>query len=522
MLTLTALIVFLDDLPDDPNMPALEEIVYSEDDEEVGAEADMNNLETNIPTRRMTKKLDEHALVARIQEGIKHKDFQNCLFACFLSQVEPKKTLMDLPKGKRAIGTKWVYRNKKDERGIMQSDPEFPDKGYKVKKALYGLHQAPRAWYETLSTYLLENRFKRGTIDKTLFIKDKIDILLVQVYVDDIIFGSTKKCLQVKQKEDGIFISQDKYMDDILNKFDFSTVKKASIPMETNKALIKDVEADDVNVHLYRSMIRSLMYLATSRPDIMFVIYDSPLDMEAYSDRDYAGASLDRKSITGGYQFLRRGLVSWQCKKQIVVVSSTTEAEYVAAANCYGQVLWIQNQLLDYGYNFMNTKIFSDNESTILDIGEGSGQPTDPQHTFTFSQSLNKEQITVPSSSQPKKTYKYRKPRKVIKIPQSSEPTNLVIDEAVYEEMYDRVERAATIATSIDAEELVQVFCTTGEIKKVNGEAKIHALIDGKRIIVYEVIIRSVLQFGDEGGVECLPTSTIFEEIAKMGYEKPS
>ncbi|GKF13087.1 hypothetical protein Tco_0051013 [Tanacetum coccineum] len=90
--------------------------------------------------------------------------------------------------------------------------------------------------------------------------------------------------------------------------------------------------------------------------------------------------------------------------------------------------------------------------SQQVDIGEGSGQPTDPQHTFTFSQSLNKEQITVPSSSQPKKTYKYRKPRKVIKIPQSSEPTNLVIDEAVYEEMYDRVERAATIATSLEAE----------------------------------------------------------------------
>ncbi|GKB21780.1 putative ribonuclease H-like domain-containing protein [Tanacetum coccineum] len=175
-------------------------------------------------------------------------------------------------------------------------DPQFPDKVYKVEKALNGLHQAPRAWYETLSTYLLENRFRRGTIDKTLFIKkDKGDILLVQV----------------KQKDDGIFISQDNYVADILKKFDFAIIKTASTPIETNKALIKDEEAEDVDVHLYRSMIRSLismigslMYLTTFKPDIMFVVCacarDSPFDLEAFLDSDYAGASLDRKSTTGG------------------------------------------------------------------------------------------------------------------------------------------------------------------------------------------------------------------------------
>ncbi|GKC27694.1 putative ribonuclease H-like domain-containing protein [Tanacetum coccineum] len=178
-------------------------------------------------------------------------------------------------------------------------DPHFPDKVYKVEKALYGLHQAPRAWYETLSTYLLDNGFHRGQIDKTLFIKrHKDDILLVQVYVDDIIFGSTKKemstefeklmhdkfqmssmgelsfflGLQVQQKSDGIFISQDKYVAEILKKFDFASVKTASTLMETNKALIKDEEAEDVDVHLYRSMIGSLMYLTASRPDIMFAV----------------------------------------------------------------------------------------------------------------------------------------------------------------------------------------------------------------------------------------------------------
>ncbi|GJS31839.1 putative ribonuclease H-like domain-containing protein [Tanacetum coccineum] len=307
-------------------------------------------------------------------------------------------------------------------------DPHFPDKVYKVEKALYGLHQASRAWYETLSTYLLDNGFHRGQIDKTLFIKrNKDDILLVQVYVDDIIFGSTKKQmsnefetlmhnkfqmssmgelsfflgLQVKQKSDGIFISQDKYVAEILKKFDFASVKTASTPMEINKALVKDEEAEDVDVHLYRSMIGSLMYLTTSRPDIMFAVCacarfqvtpktshfnavkrifrylkrqpklglwyprDLPFDLEAFSESDYAGASLDRKSTIGGCQFLGKRLISWQCKKQTIVANSTTEAEYVAAANCCGHVLWIQNQMLDYGFNFMNTKIYIDNESTI-------------------------------------------------------------------------------------------------------------------------------------------------------------
>ncbi|GJR89218.1 hypothetical protein Tco_0213229 [Tanacetum coccineum] len=181
--------------------------------------------------------------------------------------------------------------------------------------------------------------------------------------------------LQVKQKEDGIFISQNKYVTEILNKFSFSDVKTTSTPMETHKTLLKDADGKDIDEHLYRSMIGSLMYLTSSRPDIMFATCacaryqvnpknshlhavkrifrylkgqpklglwypkDSPFDSVAYTDSDYAGASLDRKSTTG--------------------------PEYIAASNCCGQVLWIQNQLLDYGYNFMQTKIHIDNESTI-------------------------------------------------------------------------------------------------------------------------------------------------------------
>ncbi|GJR23035.1 putative ribonuclease H-like domain-containing protein [Tanacetum coccineum] len=144
--------------------------------------------------------------------------------------------------------------------------------------------------------------------------------------------------LQVQQKEDGIFISQDKYVADILKKFDFTTVKAASTPIETNKALNKDEKAEDVDVYLYRSMIGLLMYLTASRPDIMFVVCacarDSPFDLEAFFYSDYARASLDRKSTTGGCHF------PWQ------------------------KVSYGFKSMLDYGFNFMNTKIHIDNEIT--------------------------------------------------------------------------------------------------------------------------------------------------------------
>ncbi|GJR13204.1 putative ribonuclease H-like domain-containing protein [Tanacetum coccineum] len=374
------------ELPNDPNMHELEDIVYSGDYEDVGAKADMNNLNTFMPvspipttrihkdhpikqiigdlnsapqTRRMTKNLEEHGLFSSVQQRTNHKDFQNCLFACFLSQEEPKK----------------VYKNKKDERGIVIKnkarlvtqgytqeeridydevfalvarievirlflayasfkdfvvyqmdvksaflygkikeevyvcqplgfeDPDFPNRVYKVEKALYGLHQAPRAWYETLSTYLLDNGFQRGKIDKTLFIRrDKGDILLVQVYVDDIIFGSTKKSL-CTEFEKMMHKNQDKYVTEILKKFGFTNVKTASTPMETQKPLLKDEDGEEVDVHLYRSMgfllFKTIMYLKGQPKLGLWYPKDSPFDLVAYTKNDYAGTSLDRKSITG-------------------------------------------------------------------------------------------------------------------------------------------------------------------------------------------------------------------------------
>nr|GEY84866.1 putative ribonuclease H-like domain-containing protein [Tanacetum cinerariifolium] len=208
--------------------------------------------------------------------------------------------------------------------------------------------------------------------------------MLVQVYVDDIIFGSTKNSwcdefealmknrfqmssmgeltfflgLQVKQKEDGIFISQDKYVAEILKKFDFLNVKTVSTPIETK------FQVTPKTSHL-QAMKKIFRYLKGQPKLGLWYPRKSTFDMEAYSDSDYAGANHDRKSTTGGCQFLGKRLISWQCKKQTIVATSTTEAEYVAAASCCGQALWIQNQMLDYGFNFLNTRIYIDNESTI-------------------------------------------------------------------------------------------------------------------------------------------------------------
>ncbi|GJY22778.1 putative reverse transcriptase, RNA-dependent DNA polymerase [Tanacetum coccineum] len=391
----------------------------------------IGDVQSSVQTRRMTTSYSELGFLGAIYEGKTHQDLHTCLFACFLSQEEPKRVskALNLPKGHRAIGTKWVYRNKKDERGIVIrnkarlvaqghtqeegidynevfapvarieairiflayasymdfivyqmdvknaflygqieeevyvcqppgfEDPDHPDKVYKVVKALYGLHQAPRAW---------SNRERKASL-------------------------SVK--INMSMKHENFEIGSN-----------YTDVKSASTPTDLEKPLVKDADDDDVDEHLYRSMIGSLMYLTTSRPDIMFVVCacvrfqvspktshllavkrifrylkgkpslglwyskDSPLELVAYTDSDYAGATLDRKSTTGGCQFLGNRLISWQCKKQTIVAISTTKAEYVAAASCCGQVLWIQNQLLDYGYNFINTVIYIDNTSTICII----------------------------------------------------------------------------------------------------------------------------------------------------------
>nr|GEX78644.1 ribonuclease H-like domain, reverse transcriptase, RNA-dependent DNA polymerase [Tanacetum cinerariifolium] len=399
------------ELPLDPKMPSLEDIStfnLSSDHEDDEEEANMNNVDTTTqvsptPTTRIHK---DHPLDQVI--GDLHSTTQ----------------------------TRNMSKNL-EEHGF--EDLDFPDKVYKVEKALYGLHQAPRAWYKTLSTYLLDNGFHKGNIDKTLFVRrHKDDILLVQVHVDDIIFGSTKKelCnafekmmhemfqmssigeltfflgLQVKQKQDGIFINQDKYVAEIIKKYGFSDVKNASRPMETQKPLLKDEDGEEVDVHMYRSMIGSLMYLTSSRPNIMFIVctyvryqkkckFANKREMCKNRKNDLVRKRIERVSITY-YCCVDVNAVEGQLQalvdgKKIIITESTIkrdlQLEYAEGVDC-----------------LPNAIIF--------------------------------EQLTL--MGKPK--------RKDTKLPQTSVPTS-VVDEAINEEMDDSLERAATTATSLDAEQ---------------------------------------------------------------------
>nr|GEV05325.1 hypothetical protein [Tanacetum cinerariifolium] len=443
-------------LPFDSDIPALEDISTfnflseHEDDDKL---VDMNNLDTTIQ-------------VSPVLTTTVHKDHP-------LDQ-----TLVDLPNRKRATGTKWVFRNKKNERGIMIrnkerlvaqghtqeeridydevfapiarieairlflayasfkdfvvyqmdvksdfiyrkieeevyvcqplrfKDPGFPDRVYKVEKALYGLHQAPKAWYETLSTYLLDNGFQSGKIDKTLFIK--------------------------RHKE----------------------VKIASTPRETQKPLLKDEDDEEVNVYMYRSVIGSLMYLISSRPDIMFVVCaceryqvnpkvsylyvvkrifrylkghpklglwylkDFPFNLVAYTNSDYGGASLDRKSTTGDL---------------------LTKAFDAKTINREGQI-----------HAKVDGKKVIISEASIRRVL----QFADEEGIDCLPNAIIFEQLTL--MGKPK--------RKVTKVPQPSDSIENVSDEAVYKELDDSLVRAATTASSLEAEQdsgyLVGVYLT--------------------------------------------------------------
>ncbi|GJS33146.1 retrovirus-related pol polyprotein from transposon TNT 1-94 [Tanacetum coccineum] len=414
----------------------------------------IGDMKSSIQTRRMTKSTSEQG---------------------FLSAVS---TLVDLPNGKRAIRTKWVFRNKKDERGIVIrnkarlvaqghrqeegidyeevfapvarieairlflayasfmgflvyqmdvksaflygtikeevyvtqppgfKDPDHPDKVYKVVKALYGLHQAPRAWYETLANYLLGNGFKRGKIDQTLFIKKQKGDILLMSSIGELTFFLG---LQVTQKEDGIFISQDKYVAEILKKFNYTDVKSASTPVDLEKPLVKDGDADDVDVHLYRSMIGSLMYLTTSRPDIM----DSPFKLVAYTDSDYAGATQDGKSTTGGFR----------------CTASTRTLDN-------GE---IEINAIVYGQDKTITEAFVRRHLKLADADGISTLPT----TEIF------EQLALMGKP------RNRTRRMGIRIPQSNVLSS-VADEAITKEMHDGLGRVTTTASSLEAEYSVQ------------------------------------------------------------------
>ncbi|GKA47983.1 putative ribonuclease H-like domain-containing protein [Tanacetum coccineum] len=567
-----------------------------------GAEDDFNNMEPStiispIPTTRVhSTHPKDHIIgdpnwVEAMQEELLQFKIQNVW------------TLVDLHSSKKAIGTKWVYRNKKDKRGIVvRNKARLVAQGYKqqegidydenskqvhkVEKPYMVLPQAPRACIRHSHTYLLDNDIT-GTKYKTLFIKRlKGDILLVQVYVDDIIFGLTKKSLcdefkqimhnrfqmssmgeltfflglQVKQKKDRIFISQDKYVGEILKKFGFSSIRTAHTLMETNKALTKDEDGEDVDVHLYRSMIGSLMYLTSSRPDIIYLKgqpklglwypKDSPLILEAFSDIDYSGSSLDRKFTTGGCQFLGSRLISWQCKKQTVAKShvDNESAIYVIKNPVYHS----KTKHIEIGHHFIRDFY----EKRLIEMVKIH---IDYNVADLLTKAFDVRRFNFLVASIGRDT----------KIPLYGGPPIKVDDEVVHKESGDRMERVATTASSFEAEQdsefydkhnmvaylqksegsegfhqiidflnashiqyaliknptiyvsfIKQFWRTATAGTSANGEVELTATIDGQVKTIAEASLRRHLKLEDNGGVTTLTNSEIFEELALMGRVK--
>ncbi|GJR90062.1 putative ribonuclease H-like domain-containing protein [Tanacetum coccineum] len=351
-------------LPFDPDMPALEYYSifdFTRDDEDDGVVAHMNNLDTTIkvspnPTTRIHKDHPLDQVIGDLQSATQtRKMSKNLKEHGFEEPIKVIHALKD---------PSWIedmqkeilqFKNKKDERRIMiRNKARLVAQGYTQEEGIYYDEVfAPVARIEAIRLFLAYVSFK----DFVVYQMDVKVLFSMMSSMGELTFFLG---LQVQQKKDGIFISQDKYVMEILKKFRFTEVKTASTLMETQKPLLKDenvcacarYQVNPKVSHLH-AVKRIFRYLKGQPKLGLWYLKDSPFDLVAYTDSDYARASLDRKFTTGGCQFLRCRLISWQCKKQTVVVNSTTEAEFVAALICCGQVIWIQNQLLDYGYNYL-------------------------------------------------------------------------------------------------------------------------------------------------------------------------
>nr|GEU69170.1 retrovirus-related Pol polyprotein from transposon TNT 1-94 [Tanacetum cinerariifolium] len=451
---------------DDPNMPNLEEIVYSDDDEDVGVEADMNNLDTNI-----------------FEELLQFK----------LQQVW---TLVDLPYGKRAIGTKWIYRNKKYKRGIVIRN--------KAMLVVQGYTQEDGINYDEMD---MNGAFMYGKIEEEVYVCQPPGF--EDPEFPDRVYNiwSTRKemCIEFKKMMHKKF-----KMSSMEELTFFLGLQTASTPMKTSNPLMKDENAKDVDVHLYRSIIGSLMYLTSSRPDIMFDVYacakfqvtpkvshlhavkrifrylkgqsklglwypkDSPFDLESYNGSDYVGASLDRKSTTKGCQFLGSRLISWKCKKQIVVANSTTEAELYTNDdwNEVKQLLRMEFRKSAETVDFAKIVDFL-NVNPIRQGKDCSGRVTPLFETMLI-----------------------------------QHPSEVGEDETVYEDRGDIMERVATTAASLDTEQ------DSGTINMTQSTA-----------IPNEPIPQGT---GSGGSPRCQdtilgdrPAQTRFERLSKQSYEPP-
>ncbi|GKC01123.1 retrovirus-related pol polyprotein from transposon TNT 1-94 [Tanacetum coccineum] len=313
-------------------------------------------------------------------------------------------------------------------------DQENPTHVYRLKKALYGLKQAPRAWYDTLLKFLLANHFFKGAVDPTLFTrKTGKHILLVQIYVDDIIFASTdhNACnifskemsskfqmsmmgqmsfflgLQVSQSPGGIFINQAKYALETLKKYGMDLSEPVDTPMVDRLKLDEDLMGIPVDQTRFRGIYqakptkkhfeaikRVFRYLKGTINMGLWYPKDNAMSLTAYADADHAGCQDTRRSTSGSAQFLGDRLVSWSSKKQRSTAISTTEAEYIAMSGCCAQILWMRSQLKDYGFDFNKIPLYCDNKSAIAlccnNVQHSRSKHIDIRHHFIREQVENR------------------------------------------------------------------------------------------------------------------------------------
>ncbi|KAL0424084.1 UNVERIFIED_CONTAM: Retrovirus-related Pol polyprotein from transposon TNT 1-94 [Sesamum radiatum] len=362
--------------------------------------------ETFSPVARF----DTIRTVLSIAANYKWKVYQFDVKSAFLNGVLEEEVYVQQPKG---------YEVKGEEMKV-----------YRLRKALYGLKQAPRAWYERIDTHFNKNGFRKSASEATLYVKTKgaAEVLLICLYVDDLIYtgnsvaliNNFKKImvsefemtdlgemsyflgLEVRQSEDGIFISQHKYVKDLLEKYNMKECNAIRTPMIMNQKFCLDDGEEKVDVQLYRSLVGSLLYLTNSRPDILqatallsrfmqnpsnihfgaakrilrylkgtrsFGLWYSNsnnFELLGFSDSDWAGSIDDRKSTTGYLFMLGSNAISWCSKKQPSTALSSSEAEYMAVSLAACQAIWLRRILGDMKqHQEKATTIFCDNQSTI-------------------------------------------------------------------------------------------------------------------------------------------------------------
>nr|GEV99005.1 copia protein [Tanacetum cinerariifolium] len=338
-------------------------------------------VDTPVQTKTKSNEMEEQGFIATIHQKTNPALLQFCLFSCFLSQKEPKKISDALKdpswvEGVRPIGIKWILKNKKDERGIViKNKAKLVAQGHTQEEGIvYKEVFAPVARIEAIRLFLAYASFMGFTIYqmdvKSAFLYEFKALMHEKFQMSAMGELNFFLGLQVLQKKDGIFLSQDKYVGDILKKFGYSDVRP-DIMFAVCACARNQVTPKECHLHVVKRIFR---YLKAHHKLGLWYPKESPFDLVAYSDSDYGGATQDLKSTTRGCQFLGKRLISWECKKQTIMATSTTEAEYVAAASSCGQVLWIQNQLLDYGIETTNegTKILATVDGKPRTISESS------------------------------------------------------------------------------------------------------------------------------------------------------